>query len=72
MSGLNGGANCQLFAYEFLRGHGFVIPALRSSDLWKDTEHTFAVAFPEPFDLANNARRVPVFLWLMPLSTINA
>lgn len=49
--GLDDGANCQLFAYEFLREHGFAIGDLRSSDLWEDTEHTYEVASPEAFDL---------------------
>lgn len=43
VQGLEGGANCQLYAYEFLREHGFSIGELRSSNLWEDTEYTFEV-----------------------------
>ena len=49
--GLVGGANCQQYAYEFVRAFGYVIPALRSSGLWTDTAHTASVDRPEPFDL---------------------
>lgn len=49
--GLVGGANCQQYAYEFVRAFGYAIPALRSSGLWADTAHTTTVARPEPFDL---------------------
>lgn len=52
VQGLEGGANCQLYAYEFLREHGFSIGELRSSNLWEDTEYTFEVPDPVPFDLA--------------------
>jgi hypothetical protein len=38
--GLAGGANCQQYAYEFLRSWAFKIPDFRSSDLWQDTEYT--------------------------------
>lgn len=51
VSGVAGGANCQQFAYELLRHFGFVVPDLRSSDLWDDTEHTTRVERLEPFDL---------------------
>ena len=49
--GLVGGANCQQYAYEFLRAFGYRIPDFRSSDLWADTEHTVVSKCPEPFDL---------------------
>src|SRR5277367_4934850 len=49
--GLAKGANCQQYAYEFLRYCGFHIPDFRSSDLWEDTEFT-AIADPiEPLDI---------------------
>ena len=49
--GLEGGANCQLFAYEILRANGRQIGNLRSSNLWEDTRDTFAVAEFAPLDL---------------------
>ena len=51
VEGLTGGANCQQYAYEFLRAFGFQIPDFRSSDLWADTAHTVVCESPEPFDL---------------------
>jgi murein DD-endopeptidase / murein LD-carboxypeptidase len=45
------GANCQHYAYEFLRAFGYTIPDFRSSDLWADTAHTVVSQRPEPFDL---------------------
>ena len=51
VSGVASGANCQQFAYELLRHFGFVVPDLRSSDLWEDTQHTSRVEKLEPFDL---------------------
>jgi cell wall-associated NlpC family hydrolase len=48
---LVGGANCQQYAYEFLREFGFTIPDFRSSELWADTVHTVVSKRPEPFDL---------------------
>src|ERR1700757_3112860 len=38
--GFVGGANCQQYAYEFLREFGYTIPDFRSSDLWEDTKPT--------------------------------
>ena len=49
--GLTRGANCQHYAYEFVRAFGYAIPDLRSSGLWADTAHTATVEQPEPFDL---------------------
>ncbi|MBV8416228.1 MAG: C40 family peptidase [Verrucomicrobia bacterium] len=49
--GLVGGANCQQYAYEFLREFGYTIPDFRSSDLWEDTEHTVVSKVPQAFDL---------------------
>jgi murein DD-endopeptidase / murein LD-carboxypeptidase len=50
--GLVGGANCQQYAYEFLREFGYTIPDFRSSDLWEDTKHTGVVSeLPQAFDL---------------------
>ncbi|WP_313335694.1 hypothetical protein [Comamonas sp.] len=52
VSGLTGGANCQQYAYEFLREHGFSIGDLRSSNLWEDTKYTDEVTTSQAFDLA--------------------
>jgi hypothetical protein len=41
--GVEGGANCQQFAYELLRHNGFEIGELRSSELWADTHDTAPV-----------------------------
>jgi hypothetical protein len=49
--GLVGGANCQQYAYEFLREFGYTIPDFRSSDLWEDTQYTIVSELPETFDL---------------------
>jgi hypothetical protein len=50
--GLDGGANCQLFAYELLRHFSFAPPDYRSSELWEDETHTRTVAGElEPCDL---------------------
>lgn len=38
IKGLEGGANCQQFAYEVLRFYGLNPPPLRSSELWATTE----------------------------------
>jgi hypothetical protein len=51
VSGLEGGANCQLFAYELLRANGRSIGDLRSSNLWEDTRDTFVVTEFAPLDL---------------------
>lgn len=48
---LENGANCQYFAYELLRHFNFIVPDLRSSNLWEDTEHTEEVSNLEPLDL---------------------
>ena len=49
--GLAEGANCQLFAYGVLGHFGLAPPALRSSDLWDDTEATVRVPVARPLDL---------------------
>jgi murein DD-endopeptidase / murein LD-carboxypeptidase len=49
--GFLGGANCQYYAYEFLRAFGYKVPDFRSSELWADTTHTAISKCPEPFDL---------------------
>jgi hypothetical protein len=54
--GLEAGANCQKFAYEFIRHYGRVIADFRSSELWEDTAYTQAASgLPpdglEPLDL---------------------
>jgi hypothetical protein len=45
------GANCQNFAYEFLRHFGRYVPYFRSSNPWEDTEHTTVVDDPRALDL---------------------
>jgi lipoprotein Spr len=49
--GIAGGANCQQYAFEFLRAFGFAIPDFRSSDLWADTIHSVVSEQPRVFDL---------------------
>ena len=49
--GVDGGANCQQYAYTVLRHFGFEIPDFRSSDLWEDVLHTRVALNPSPFDL---------------------
>jgi cell wall-associated NlpC family hydrolase len=49
--GVADGANCQLFAYEVLRHFGLDPPALRSSELWADTQATSRVLTAQPLDL---------------------
>ena len=50
--GLDGGANCQQFAYELLRHFNFAPPDYRSSELWEDETHTRTVVGElEPCDL---------------------
>lgn len=49
--GVEGGANCQQYAYSILRHYGFALPDFRSSELWEDVEHTAMAQQMEPFDL---------------------
>lgn len=49
--GLRAGANCQLFAYAVLDHFGLTAPAVRSSELWEDTEATARVRNAGPLDL---------------------
>ncbi|MGR9471054.1 hypothetical protein [Rhizobium leguminosarum] len=49
--GVEGGANCQQYAYSILRHFGFELPNFRSSDLWDDTAHTAVSKDPKPLDL---------------------
>ena len=51
VKGLEGGANCQVFAYELLRYFGLEVPDLRSSELWEDTNYTQQVTELQPLDL---------------------
>jgi hypothetical protein len=51
VAGVEGGANCQQYAYAMLRHHGFILPDLRSSELWADTDHTAVVPAMATFDL---------------------
>jgi murein DD-endopeptidase / murein LD-carboxypeptidase len=55
--GVERGANCQQYAYEFVRAFGFIIPDLRSSDLWADIVSTQYSNQPKRFDvvLVHNA-----------------
>ncbi|MGO9602285.1 MAG: NlpC/P60 family protein [Candidatus Binataceae bacterium] len=49
--GLERGANCQHFAYEFLRHHGFEVPNLHSSELWTDAKYSTIARRIRPLDL---------------------
>ncbi|MGR9231933.1 hypothetical protein ACU8M5_09140 [Rhizobium leguminosarum] len=49
--GVDGGANCQQYAYSLLRHFGFELPDFRSSDLWNDTESTAVSVEMKLFDL---------------------
>ena len=49
--GLEGGANCQQFAYELLRHYGLTVPDLRSKELWEDGVYSDVVADFQPLDL---------------------
>jgi cell wall-associated NlpC family hydrolase len=49
--GLEGGANCQQFAYELLRYFGLSIPDFRSRELWQDTAYTHRTDTLDTFDL---------------------
>lgn len=49
--GLDNGANCQQFAFEFIRSFGCIIPDFRSNHLWEDTDHTEIVTEILPLDL---------------------
>lgn len=49
--GLEGGANCQVFAYAFLKYHGITLPPLRSSELWEDSVYTTTVFEYKSLDL---------------------
>jgi lipoprotein Spr len=51
VQGVNNGANCQQFAYEFIRYFGYSIPDFRSSNLWDDSIFTDKVTVLEQFDL---------------------
>lgn len=48
---MDGGANCQQYAYSLLRHFGFELPDFRSSDLWNDTESTAVSVEMKLFDL---------------------
>ena len=50
--GVDGGANCQQFAYTVLRYFGYEIDDFRSSELWSDRTYTASVRPPfRPLDL---------------------
>ena len=51
VKGVEGGANCQQYAYTLLRYFGREIPDFRSSDLWEDRLHTELVTDLQPLDL---------------------
>lgn len=50
-AGFGAGANCQHFAYEFLRHFGRTLPDLWSSELWESPASTRVTAPFEPLDL---------------------
>ncbi|MGO6853877.1 hypothetical protein ACCS68_26180 [Rhizobium beringeri] len=49
--GVEGGANCQQYAYSMLKHFGFQLPDFRSSDLWDDTVDTAVSQEMKLFDL---------------------
>jgi lipoprotein Spr len=49
--GLSDGANCQHYAYQYLRYHGYEVPNLRSSDLWADSKHSTVAGRLRRFDV---------------------
>lgn len=51
VAGVEGGANCQQYAYELSRHDGLDPPELRSSDLLADSSWSRDVAEPAPLDL---------------------
>ena len=53
--GIQGGANCQQFAYTLLRYFGFDLPNFRSSHLWEDNTYTKVVRGP--------FRELDILLW---------
>jgi hypothetical protein len=57
LRGFRHGANCQHFAYEFLRHFGFFVPNLRSSELWADRKFSKRVRRLRRFDLVLFNRR---------------
>jgi hypothetical protein len=50
-SNLSLGANCQVFAYEFLKVNDIEIPNFRSRELWEDEIYTKIVKDFKPLDL---------------------
>lgn len=63
-------ANCQVYAYELLRFNWKIVPDLRSSELWKDTEYSVEVIDYKPLDLLffNNTNKswwahVGLYIW---------
>lgn len=50
-NGLEGGVNCQQFAFELLRHYGLMVPNFRSSTLWNDEKFTERVNALRPLDL---------------------
>jgi murein DD-endopeptidase / murein LD-carboxypeptidase len=59
---LKNGANCQVFAYEFIRYYGCKIPDFRSSNLWEDNEYTKHITELMPLDLVSWGAHVGVYL----------
>ncbi|MEF0944039.1 hypothetical protein [Rhizobium sp. BR 362] len=51
LMGLEGGANCQYYAYTILRHFGFGIPDFRPSELWADRTFTHVSPAMLPFAL---------------------
>jgi hypothetical protein len=51
VASIEGGANCQLYAYAVLAHFDVHVPPLRSSELWSDPRLVTAVDHEEPLDL---------------------
>jgi hypothetical protein len=51
ITSIEGGANCQLYAYAVLRHFGLDVPSLRASALWSDPRLTTVTDDEQPLDL---------------------
>ena len=51
VSGIEGGANCQLYAYSVLAHFGLTVPPVRSSELWTDARLATVGGDERPLDL---------------------
>ena len=45
------GANCQVYAYQFLRYNGYFVPDYRSKELWEDEKYSHTVESFQPLDI---------------------